>query len=41
MGSNLKTVITVKSMTNGKSLPNSYFTYNTKMNSKVEVVDLR
>jgi outer membrane lipoprotein-sorting protein len=41
MGSDLKTVITVKSMTTGKSLPNSYFTYNTKMNSKVEVVDLR
>lgn len=41
MSGNMKTSITVKSITKGKALPTSYFVYNTKMNSKIEVVDLR
>jgi outer membrane lipoprotein-sorting protein len=41
MSGNVTTSITVNSLTKGKALPASYFEYNTKMNSKVEVVDLR
>ncbi len=41
MSGSVKTTITVKSLTKGKALPNSYFEYNTKMNSKIEVIDLR
>lgn len=41
MSSKFKTTIAIKSITKGKALPNSYFEYNTKMNSKVEVIDLR
>jgi outer membrane lipoprotein-sorting protein len=41
MSGKLKSTITVRSISKGKALPNSYFEYNPKMNSKVEVVDLR
>jgi outer membrane lipoprotein-sorting protein len=41
MSGKLKTTITVKSISKGKALPKSYFEYNTKMNKKIEVIDLR
>lgn len=33
--------ITINSISSGKALPKSYFTFNTKMNKDIEVIDLR